>query len=159
MPNLMRRWQARYESIPRGSSESRADVVETGAAQFSAVEESARLRDASRWEELINSTLIELGRKPQLFADAEEGIAAPTPRAIDAAVKFALFAREAMLAAPGQVLPDGEGGLVIQHALPEGATESFEADADGNSSIWFYPRAPQKPVQSDASLPMPRDSD
>lgn len=149
MPSLMRTWRASYDYIPRGLSERRGDVVDTGASQISAVEESRRLRNYDQWQTLIDGTLIEMGRNPQAFADEDEGIDAPTPEAIAAAAKFALLARDAMWVAPGQTLPDGDGGLVMQHALSDGATESFEADANGRCSIWFYPRAPQKPVQTE----------
>lgn len=151
MSSLMRPWpsQASYEYIPRASSDSRSDAVETGASQLSAIEESLGLRNADEWQQLIDGTLIEMGRRPHFFADVDEEIAAPTLEAVAAAVKFACFARDRMLAAPGQALPDGDGGVVIQHALPDGATESFEADAEGRCSIWFYPRAPRAPIQEE----------
>jgi hypothetical protein len=147
MNSLMRTWKSSYEPTPRGCSEQATYAVDTGTSELSAIEEAKRISNYDKWQDLLDGTLIEVGRNPRLMADAEEGIQEPTPFAIAKAVKFAQFAREKMLAPPGQTLPDGEGGLVIQHALPDGATESFEVDADGNCSIWLYLRAPQKPIQ------------
>ena len=147
MPNVMRTWKSSCGPIPGGSSERASDAIDTGAAELSAIEENQRLSNREKWQDLLDHTLIEVGLNPEVMADADEGIAAPTQAAIAKAVNFARFARDAMIAPPGQTLPDGEGGLVIQHALADGATESFEVDAEGNCSIWLYPRAPRKPVQ------------
>ncbi len=147
MPSLMRTWHVSYDCTPRGSSDRKNEVVETTASQLSR-EETVRLRNRDWWDELIDHTLINMGLNPQAYADADEGVAPPSQAAIAKAVKFALSVRERMLVPAGQILADGNGGLMIQHALPDGATESFEADAAGNCSIWFYPRAPQKPTQT-----------
>lgn len=149
MPSLMRTWQnqSNYEYVPRGSSGHRREVVETGASRLSATEELEGLKNRDCWDQLVDSVLIEMGRNPEAFADADEGIVAPTAAAVNAAVWFAYQARDRMLAAPEQTLPDGDGGVMIHRALPDGATESFEASADGSCSIWLYQRAPLKPVK------------
>jgi hypothetical protein len=152
MPSLMRTWKSSYEPTPHGYSEHTSDALETGASQISAIEETKQFVNREKWQDLLDRTLIEVGKNPQIMADADEGIAAPTDRAIAKAVAFARFARDAMIAPPGQALPDGDGGLVIQHALPNGATESFEVDAKGNCSIWLYPRAPGQPIQWEVEI-------
>ena len=155
MPSAMGLWRTRSEGAfsAAGVSDGRRNVVETGALQISAAEEAAALRDRTSWQELIDRVLIEMGRNPLAFADEGEGIVAPTQASVDSACRFARFARDRAFPAAGQTLPDGEGGLVVQRALPDGATVSFEAAADGSWAIWFYPRAPRPPVKLESSQP------
>lgn len=152
MPSLMRTWKSSYEPTSYSSSEPTSDAIDTGASQLSAIDETKSIANRDRWQNWLDHTLIEVGRDPSSMADPDEGIEAPTQCAIEMAVKFARFARDAMLVPAGQILPDGDGGLVIQHALPDGATESFEVDANGNCSIWLYPRAPGTPIQTEVEF-------
>ena len=149
MPSLMHTWRASYDHTPRGYSEQRTDAVGTGTSQLSATDEAVRLQNYDRWQKLIDKTLIEMGRNPEAFSDADEGVLAPSCDAIRGATKWAFVARDMMLAAPGQILPDGDGGLTIQHALSDGATESFEVSADGRCALCLYPRAPKKPSRTE----------
>lgn len=158
MPEIMQTWQSQssYSGQLPGyqlpvASNHQEDFIDTGASLLSAIEESESLRNYDRWQQLIDNVLIEMGVNPQAFADPDEGVAAPTPDSIRAAVLFARFARE-MRFPPGQTMLDGDGGIIMQHALPNGETESFEAKADGSYSIWYYPRAPQKPIQTKFEL-------
>jgi hypothetical protein len=155
MPNAMRTWSVpdATELLAIGVSGSRRNVVETGAAQTSATAEAELLRNRDQWERLINTVLIEMGRNHQAFGDEDEGIIAPTVDAVTSACNFAIYARDRAFPAAGQILPDGDGGLVIQRALADGATMAFEAAADGSWAIWFYPRAPQPPVRRASGQP------
>ena len=141
------------ESMAVGVSVSHRSVVETGPAQTSATNEAETLRNRDQWDALIDTVLIEMGRNRQAFADEDEGIVAPTLEAVNSAHRFAMHARNRAFPAAGQTLPDGDGGLVIQRALADGATVSFEAAADGSWAIWFYPRAPRPPVKLSSGPP------
>ena len=148
MPNTMHTWQPRSNMSfdTQSSSAQTFDFVETRTSQLSAVDEARSLNNRDSWQQVIDGVLIEMGRSPDAFADSDEGIDPPTKEAVATAVEFATFARDETLAPPGQTMPDGDGGVVFQRALPDGETETFEAAADGSWSMFIYSRAPKAPV-------------
>lgn len=129
------------------------EATRTGILRLSAEEEAHLLANWAQWEHVINNVLIEMGRDPERFGDSDEGLLPPTPQAVQEAVRFAQFARSRGAAGPGQILPDGDGGIVIQLALPEGETLSFEASPGGSASLWRYRRPPLPPVELDRREP------
>jgi hypothetical protein len=154
MINSMSYWQNDTENgyIPQSVSGRNLSVVTTGAAGLSAARENLQLQNKNKWNVCIDNVLIEMGRHPQAYADIEEGILPPTHKAIATAIQFAHYARDRMWPSPGQILPDGEGGLHFQRAVLSGVIISFEARSDGRCWIWHYPRPPHPPVGREIEL-------
>jgi hypothetical protein len=101
-----------------------------------------REQHREQWRKIMDDTLIEMGRNPERFADRDEGDVPPTPRAIETAINFVRQAQAGAWPPAGQVLSDGEGGILIQRALPDGKTLSFEAADDGSWMTLIYRRPP-----------------
>ncbi len=96
---------------------TRADeqpVVPTSAANDASLAISASEQEAnhSAWERVIDSTLIEWGRNPQLLTD--DGVCAPTGAIIERACKLAMALRDEGCPPPRRVIGSADGGIVFE---------------------------------------------
>ena len=95
-------------------------VVRTGAANEELLAVTAKRREEHRrrWQEIIDSKLIEWGRDPKELAD--DDLVPPTPAAVDSAVQEAQVWRDAresddeFVPLPQWVVPNGDGGIVFE---------------------------------------------
>lgn len=86
----------------------------------------------ARWDELVDSYLIEWGRDPSRF-DGEE-IVPPTEASIGRACEVAGLCRDGAWPPPLRVVPDGEGGVVFERRVGD-IFESLEILADGRVEL------------------------
>ncbi|HEY3244023.1 MAG TPA: hypothetical protein VGM03_11810 [Phycisphaerae bacterium] len=103
--------------------------VETGAATgdtLATYSETTGNRHA--WQEFIDHRLVDWGRDPLQLGDSE--LVPPTPTAIRRAISFALTLREGDLPPPKRIVPDGDGGIVIERWHGP-VTVSIEISPDG----------------------------
>ncbi|MCH8252238.1 MAG: hypothetical protein IID36_07275 [Planctomycetes bacterium] len=78
----------------------------------------------------IISKLVEWGRNPDLLA--EDDLIAPTPEAIERAIKIAEHLEVDGSPPPMRVVPDGDGGIVLEHSCGS-VTTSIEIASDGSA--------------------------
>lgn len=90
-------------------------TVETGTT-VETLATDARNVDAIKegWQCLIDYFLVEWGKDPLQLEDQEEGIVAPSRRAIQIACNLARFMRDEEEPAPTRVVPDGDGGISFE---------------------------------------------
>lgn len=88
--------------------------------------DKTRHRDA--WNNAID-TLIEWGRDPSSLED--DGIDAPTGRAVSRACQIAKDLQSLDFPAPTRVVPTGNGGVALQLERNDSLV-SFEVDAEAN---------------------------
>lgn len=87
------------------------------------------------WDKLISHKLIEWGMHPSMLDD--DGVIAPTAKAISQASQFALHLRDAGIATPTAIVPNGDGGIAF-HWNEEGKLELFEVLANGQTQISVF---------------------
>ncbi|HEY3321921.1 MAG TPA: hypothetical protein VGP72_15745 [Planctomycetota bacterium] len=67
---------------------------------------------------------------------ADDDLTPPTARAIAAAYQLAIWLRDQTVPVPDKVVPDGNGGIVLEWSLPEYKTVSV--DAEGQTELVCY---------------------
>lgn len=95
-------------------------AVRTGAANEELLAVTAKRREEHRrrWQEIIDSKLIEWGRDPGQVAD--DDLVLPSHAAVDLAVQKAQVWRDAresddeFVPSPQWVVPNGDGGIVFE---------------------------------------------
>jgi hypothetical protein len=99
------------------------------------------------WDNCVNSKLIEWGRDPAQLE--EEELIPPTRDAIASAVRIAIYFRDQGIVAPDRVVPDGDGGIVLERWSGP-FSESFEISSDGRIeyvSCWDRRVVERLPIQ------------
>ncbi|MBI1826615.1 MAG: hypothetical protein HY287_16555 [Planctomycetes bacterium] len=119
------------DAVATLSPEIKAAVSTSGDKSTPVTAERLEDNWRERWNECIDSTLIEWGRNPDQFADPDEGFRAPTTMCIQAAIRVALRLRDLKEPPPppSRVVPDGEGGLVFERIAGD-THESLRVYAD-----------------------------
>lgn len=102
--------------------------VATGAAKDDSLASSLDPRNWDAWQEVIDEKLIEWGRDPGQLA--EDDLIPPTRESVQRATRIALAFRDDGDPPPLRVVPDGDGGIVLER-WRDSLTESIEIDAQG----------------------------
>ncbi|MCG3129547.1 MAG: hypothetical protein FLDDKLPJ_00280 [Phycisphaerae bacterium] len=113
-----------YEDVNEEPNETADALVSTEARQLS------RHREA--WRQEIDRKLIEWGRDPSQFEDVD--LIPPTQEAIRVASRIALQMMDCGAAPPTAVVPDGDGGIVIERRTPT-TVESIEVTREGAAEM------------------------
>lgn len=103
---------------------------QTSVANESSLAITHQERGAARhaWADIIDLKLVEWGRNPDQLE--EEELLPPSRAAIDSAVRIAMTFRDCGVYAPNRVVPDGDGGIVLER-WSGSFSESFEIFSDG----------------------------
>ncbi|MCG3128322.1 MAG: hypothetical protein CHACPFDD_03205 [Phycisphaerae bacterium] len=102
----------------------------TGAIDDAAELVSMAGREA--WRKVVDCTLIEWGARPEQLAEAE--LIPPTRPAVQRAIQIAESFRESSAPPPMRVVPDGDGGIVMER-WTETTMRSIEIDRDGCAEL------------------------
>ena len=102
--------------------------VATGAAKDDSLASPVDQRNWDAWQEVIDEKLIEWGRDPDQLA--EDDLIPPTRESVQQATRIALAFRNRGLPPPLRVVPDGDGGIVLER-WSESCSVSIEIDAQG----------------------------
>ena len=105
-------------------------IVRTGAANDDTLATEDKHSDHLAWQKVIDYQLVEWGRNPDLLE--EDDLIAPTLKAIDRAIKIAVQMRDQRFSPPKRVVPDGDGGVVLEQWYGS-VTESIEIESDGSA--------------------------
>jgi hypothetical protein len=111
-------------------------TVSTAAAQSDTLaSDIAQLGlNRDRWQEVIDTKLIDWGRNPDQLAEVE--LIPPSRDAVRVAVRIAGWMRSADRPPPSRVVPDGDGGIVMERW--EGvASEAIEIDRIGHAQYVY----------------------
>lgn len=84
------------------------------------------------WQNIIDEKLIEWGRDPKRLEEPE--LIEPSRAAIDRAIRIALRLRDEDAPPPTRVVPDGDGGIVLER-WNDRLTVSIEIDREGRIEI------------------------
>lgn len=111
-------------------SEDPMRTVSTGAAPDGSLAHEADKRAARKdaWQKVIDSKLIEWGRNPDGIAEYD--LIPPTHAAIRYAIKLVNALSQDDLPPPTRVVPDGGGGIVLEHDIATSSV-AFEIDDSG----------------------------
>lgn len=118
----------------RGSGKWYAD---TGAADDSSLAATASERDKNRrgWQRIIDEKLIEWGRDPKQLED--DDLIPPSRDVISLASRLAIALRDQDCPPPSSVVPNGDGGIVLERSQgPEAVT--YEVYDDGTVEYTLY---------------------
>ncbi|MBI3834564.1 MAG: hypothetical protein HY287_09585 [Planctomycetes bacterium] len=85
-----------------------------------------------QWQEVIDRKLVDWGRNPQQLEYEE--LIPPTRFAIQSAAAIAMLCRDHALAPPMRVVPDGDGGIILERWKGSLST-SIEVARDGTVEV------------------------
>lgn len=102
--------------------------VITGAAKDDSLASLVDQPNWDAWQEVIDHKLIEWGRDPDQLAEDE--LIPPTRESVQQATLIALWFRKQRFPPPLRVVPDGDGGIVLER-WSESRTVSIEIDSQG----------------------------
>lgn len=111
--------------------------AQTNAASKGSVNGELENKSWEAWEAFMDAELLEWARSPESRTDEEEGILPPTPEAFYTVFQLALDFRNEQVAPPARAVPDGEGGICLEHG-DSNAFESLHVRADGSAELLVF---------------------
>lgn len=107
-------------------------AVETGTAMESSQTPGATSAWRIGWQRVIDAILIEWGRNPSELQ--EHDLIPPTRPAINRAVEIARAWRDQHLPPPLRVVPDGDGGIVLERWM---GSKTYALEIDQRGQVEF----------------------
>ena len=105
--------------------------VSTATAQGDALASDVVHRGGREgWQEVIDQKLVDWGRNPDQLA--EDNLIPPTRTAVTTAVRIALQMRDKDLPPPIRIVPDGDGGIVLERWCDD-LSEAIEIERSGSA--------------------------
>jgi hypothetical protein len=124
------------DALTSTGSETR-DAVNTRAADSQSLADGGDFREGDRqgWQDVIDEKLIDWGRNPKELED--EDLIPPTLISIQASSRLAMDLRDQGAPPPRRVVPNGDGGIVLERWVGKTAW-TLEVFDDGSIEYACY---------------------